>query len=76
MNLFTPEKVNKLIDTKKSELEETLADAKIKFADACLDEDYSVKNDTHIMCKNIQAQITILDSIQPDLLSLFEPAQV
>lgn len=72
--MFAEDKVKSIIRNQVCDLEEKLNEAKIKFAEACLDEDYSGKLDQQISCKNISAQIEILDKIELDILSILEPA--
>lgn len=65
------EQILGIIRNQISELDDSLDDVKIQFADSCLEnDDWQCKTDRKITCKMVQAQIQILEKIE----SLIEDA--
>ncbi|MDD3012638.1 MAG: hypothetical protein PHC34_02920 [Candidatus Gastranaerophilales bacterium] len=59
------EQVLGIIRNQISELDDSLDDVKIQFADSCLAEnDWQCKTDRKIACKKVEAQIQILEKME------------
>lgn len=59
------EQVLGILRNQISELDDSLDDVKLQFADSCLSEDdWHCKTDKKIACKMIQAQIEILENLE------------
>jgi len=66
--------VSGLIKNQIIVLEEALDEAKMKYADAALDdENWSGKYERKIECKVLEGQISILSKLDNDLECMFEP---
>lgn len=61
-----------LIRNQRLMLDAALEEAKLRFADIALaDDNWQEKNDRRIICKTIEAQITILNKLERDYMAMF-----
>ena len=61
----TKEQVLGIIRNQINEIDDTLDNVKLQFADSCLDEnDWQCRNDKKVQCKMYQAQVEILEKME------------